>query len=339
MNEDGISWILRKHNTRKPRLSHFTLSLSCTRACLVDLSSAKRRRGRECCTKRSPFITTEAVQRRWRCIAVPRSRRKQESDRRKHRHAPGVSSFSGANSSPSATHCPPAPAQIPTSQLSILWRVKAFSAIEIVHIALAAPTRALFVKDILRKFLVHVLDSVGVPSLLPHKIAEGLQLRLNMPICHEELKKGAWTPEVSTARPTQRRRRILGAEPSHDPQEDEQLKRLVAVHGPQKWSVVAEKIRGRSGKSCRLRWVSRAVSHGLGLHPSRKHSRTCRWWNHLNPAVKKGTFSEWEDAVIIKVGGRVSFCHMSYTSKSNASSQPIPGRGALGLLYVYVRTL
>lgn len=36
-------------------------------------------------------------------------------------------------------------------------------------------------------------------------------------------------------------------------QEDEQLRRLVASHGPQKWSVVAEKIKGRSGKSCRLR--------------------------------------------------------------------------------------
>jgi len=36
-------------------------------------------------------------------------------------------------------------------------------------------------------------------------------------------------------------------------QEDEELKRLVADHGPQKWSVVAERIKGRSGKSCRLR--------------------------------------------------------------------------------------
>ena len=27
------------------------------------------------------------------------------------------------------------------------------------------------------------------------------------------------------------------------------------------------------------------------------------WWNHLNPAVKKGSFSEWEDAVIIKLRG------------------------------------
>lgn len=36
-------------------------------------------------------------------------------------------------------------------------------------------------------------------------------------------------------------------------QEDEQLRKLVAIYGPQKWSVVAEKVRGRSGKSCRLR--------------------------------------------------------------------------------------
>eukprot|EP00878_Enallax_costatus_P024890 GHUV01026584.1.p2 GENE.GHUV01026584.1~~GHUV01026584.1.p2 ORF type:complete len:129 (-),score=7.63 GHUV01026584.1:314-700(-) len=76
-----------------------------------------------------------------------------------------------------------------------------------------------------------------------------------MPTIIEELKKGAWTPE-----------------------EDILLRRLVESHGPQKWSVIAEKIKGRSGKSCRL-----------------------RWWNHLNPEVKKGTFSDWEDAVIIKV--------------------------------------
>ncbi len=38
-------------------------------------------------------------------------------------------------------------------------------------------------------------------------------------------------------------------------QEDELLRKLVQQYGPQKWSVVAEKIRGRSGKSCRLRCV------------------------------------------------------------------------------------
>jgi myb proto-oncogene protein len=46
----------------------------------------------------------------------------------------------------------------------------------------------------------------------------------------DDQKKGAWTPE-----------------------EDELLRKLVHQYGPQKWSVVAEKIRGRSGKSCRLR--------------------------------------------------------------------------------------
>ncbi|KXZ45686.1 hypothetical protein GPECTOR_51g671 [Gonium pectorale] len=48
------------------------------------------------------------------------------------------------------------------------------------------------------------------------------------------------------------------------------------MHGTKNWSVVASGIKGRSGKSCRL-----------------------RWHNQLNPDVKKEPFSEWEDAVII----------------------------------------
>jgi hypothetical protein len=39
----------------------------------------------------------------------------------------------------------------------------------------------------------------------------------------------------------------------------------------------------------------------LSAHNSPSYCVLCRWWNHLNPAVKKGAFSEWEDAVIIKV--------------------------------------
>ena len=33
------------------------------------------------------------------------------------------------------------------------------------------------------------------------------------------------------------------------------LRRLIKEHGVKKWSSVAEGIPGRSGKSCRLRWV------------------------------------------------------------------------------------
>ena len=51
----------------------------------------------------------------------------------------------------------------------------------------------------------------------------------------------------------------------------------VQAYGPRNWSVIAAGIRGRSGKSCRLRWC-----------------------NQLNPDVKKDAFSDWEDAVIVK---------------------------------------
>ncbi|KAK9808903.1 hypothetical protein WJX72_006082 [[Myrmecia] bisecta] len=70
----------------------------------------------------------------------------------------------------------------------------------------------------------------------------------------DDLKKGAWTSE-----------------------EDDLLKSLIVVYGARNWSLIASGIRGRSGKSCRLRWC-----------------------NQLNPDVKKEAFSDWEDAVIVK---------------------------------------
>lgn len=73
----------------------------------------------------------------------------------------------------------------------------------------------------------------------------------------DDQTKGAWTPE-----------------------EDDLLKRLIGAHGARNWSVIAAGIKGRSGKSCRLRWC-----------------------NQLNPDVKKEPFSEWEDATIIKAHG------------------------------------
>ncbi|XP_010911701.1 transcription factor MYB52 [Elaeis guineensis] len=40
------------------------------------------------------------------------------------------------------------------------------------------------------------------------------------------------------------------------PEEDEKLRELVARYGPHNWNTIAEKLQGRSGKSCRLRWFN-----------------------------------------------------------------------------------
>jgi hypothetical protein len=48
-------------------------------------------------------------------------------------------------------------------------------------------------------------------------------------------------------------------------EEDEKLLEWVKNNGPCKWSICAESIQGRSGKQCRE-----------------------RWFNNLNPNVKKG---------------------------------------------------
>ncbi|CAI9758667.1 unnamed protein product [Fraxinus pennsylvanica] len=62
------------------------------------------------------------------------------------------------------------------------------------------------------------------------------------------------------------------------PSEDEKLKQLVAHCGPQNWNDIAEKLEGRTGKSCRL-----------------------RWHNQLDPMVNKRAFSKEEDERLMAV--------------------------------------
>ncbi|WIA16313.1 hypothetical protein OEZ85_013012 [Tetradesmus obliquus] len=64
---------------------------------------------------------------------------------------------------------------------------------------------------------------------------------------------------------------------SWTPEEDARLVELVEKYGPQNWTLIAQGLGGRNGKSCRLRWC-----------------------NQLNPGVRKEPFTEEEKRIIIE---------------------------------------
>ncbi|GMH00890.1 hypothetical protein Nepgr_002729 [Nepenthes gracilis] len=80
------------------------------------------------------------------------------------------------------------------------------------------------------------------------------------------------------------------------PAEDEKLRRLVQQCGPQNWNSIAEKLQGRSGKSCRL-----------------------RWFNQLNPRINRKPFTEEEEE-------RLLLAHRIHGNKWALISRLFPGR-------------
>ncbi|KAL1147304.1 hypothetical protein V6Z11_A10G045800 [Gossypium hirsutum] len=64
--------------------------------------------------------------------------------------------------------------------------------------------------------------------------------------------------------------------------EDRKLKRLVKQYGVRKWAQIAESLVGRAGKQCRE-----------------------RWHNHLRPDIKKDSWSEEEDRILIEAHAKV----------------------------------
>nr|CAB3476877.1 unnamed protein product [Digitaria exilis] len=80
------------------------------------------------------------------------------------------------------------------------------------------------------------------------------------------------------------------------PAEDAKLRELVALHGPQNWNLIAEKLHGRSGKSCRL-----------------------RWFNQLDPRINRRAFSEEEEE-------RLMAAHRAYGNKWALIARLFPGR-------------
>ncbi|VAH83923.1 unnamed protein product [Triticum turgidum subsp. durum] len=80
------------------------------------------------------------------------------------------------------------------------------------------------------------------------------------------------------------------------PAEDIKLRELVALYGPQNWNLIAEKLDGRSGKSCRL-----------------------RWFNQLDPRISKRPFSDDEEE-------RLMAAHRFYGNKWSMIARLFPGR-------------
>ncbi|CAH1431629.1 unnamed protein product [Lactuca virosa] len=80
------------------------------------------------------------------------------------------------------------------------------------------------------------------------------------------------------------------------PAEDAKLKELVALYGPQNWNLIAEKLEGRSGKSCRL-----------------------RWFNQLDPRINRKAFTDEEEE-------RLMTAHRMYGNKWALIARLFPGR-------------
>ncbi|CAK7322680.1 unnamed protein product [Dovyalis caffra] len=80
------------------------------------------------------------------------------------------------------------------------------------------------------------------------------------------------------------------------PAEDEKLVELVEQYGPHNWNAIAEKLQGRSGKSCRL-----------------------RWFNQLDPKIKRSPFTQEEEE-------RLLACHRIHGNKWAVIARQFPGR-------------
>uniref|UniRef100_A0A674KBP7 MYB proto-onco like 1 n=1 Tax=Terrapene triunguis TaxID=2587831 RepID=A0A674KBP7_9SAUR len=65
-------------------------------------------------------------------------------------------------------------------------------------------------------------------------------------------------------------------------EEDQRVIELVQKYGPKRWSLIAKHLKGRIGKQCRE-----------------------RWHNHLNPEVKKSSWTEDEDRIIYEAHKRL----------------------------------
>ncbi|KAH6830402.1 myb domain protein 105 [Perilla frutescens var. hirtella] len=113
---------------------------------------------------------------------------------------------------------------------------------------------------------------------------------------YKNLKKKGENPNSSCSKKRENGGTRLCARGHWKPSEDAKLRELVAAFGPQNWNLIAEKLEGRSGKSCRL-----------------------RWYNQLDPKINKRAFTEEEEERLIEA-------HRVYGNKWAFISRFFPGR-------------
>ncbi|KAJ1283300.1 hypothetical protein BS78_03G117900 [Paspalum vaginatum] len=115
---------------------------------------------------------------------------------------------------------------------------------------------------------------------------------------HEEQDQGAVSEEVNCGHGhgSGRGQGKRCARGHWRPAEDAKLKELIAQHGPKNWNLIAEKLHGRSGKSCRL-----------------------RWFNQLDPRINRRAFTAAEEE-------RLLAARRAYGNKWAFISRLFPGR-------------